>query len=93
MSVFFWDRAVAEKRARSLGSVAKSVATRVKNFDWNDWVQAMLKLSTGYMDAGQGAIGRQVINLLHWCLAFVSFLHTDFSYGGLRGSSTEHHVS
>src|SRR5262249_51888854 len=28
----------------------------------------MLKLATGYIDAGQAAIGRQVINLLHGAL-------------------------
>ena len=60
----FWDRAVAEKRASILGSVVKPV-TKAKDYDWNDWIQAMLKMATAYMAAGQKDIGRQVVNLLH----------------------------
>jgi hypothetical protein len=47
--------------------VAK-VGTKVKDFEWNDWIQAMLKVATGYMDAGQKDLGRQVVNLLHGAL-------------------------
>lgn len=61
----FWDRAVAGKRAQALGSVARSVSRDVKDIEWNDWIQAMLKIGLAYMDHGQGHIGRQMFNLLH----------------------------
>lgn len=61
----FWDRAIAEKRARALDSVPKRVHKDVKEFEWNDFIQAMLSLSMAYSDSGQANLGRQVINLLH----------------------------
>ena len=57
--------AIASKRAQSLGTTARVVSRNVKDFEWNDFIQAMLKLGGSYMDAGQANIGRQVFNLLH----------------------------
>lgn len=61
----FWDKPVAAKRAHGLNVALLALANDVKNFEWCDWIQAMLKLAMGYIDNGQGHIGRQVINLLH----------------------------
>jgi hypothetical protein len=64
----FWNRAVAQKRASSWGSTVRVVNRDVKDFEWNDWITAMLKLSAAYTDVGQGNIGRQVLNLLQGAL-------------------------
>jgi hypothetical protein len=68
----FWDRHVAEKRARSLGSVARQVTREVKDFDWSDFIQAMLRLSMAYSDAGQMNLGRQIVNLLHGAIVLTA---------------------
>jgi hypothetical protein len=78
----FWNRAVAEKRAMSLSSVAKSVSTKVRDFDWSDWVQAMLKMATAYMDAGQDGWAASY-QFASWRVDHVGVLLKAVRYGGL----------
>lgn len=61
----FWNRAIARKRANSLGVVERTVSHDVKDFEWNDFIQAMLKLGLRYGEFNQPHIALQVFSLLH----------------------------